>query len=64
MTDQNYMPKEEKMNSSCAERGWNVKDVLEGRVFGKKRIAKPRTGMIDHVINGSFVKIMKRAEES
>ena len=39
-----------------------LKDVLEGRMLGKKRQGRPRAGMIDDLMEGSFVKMKRRAE--
>ena len=39
-----------------------LKDVLEGRMLGKKRQGRPRTGMIDELMEGSFEKMKRRAE--
>ena len=51
-----------------------LKDVLEGRILRKKGQGKSRTGMIDNIMEcsflkmddlmeGSFVKMKRRAEE-
>jgi hypothetical protein len=39
-----------------------LRDVLEGRMLGKKPQGKPRTKMIDDLMEGSFVKMKRRAE--
>ena len=39
-----------------------MKDVLEGRMLGKRRVGKPRIGMIDDIMEGSFVEMKRRAE--
>ena len=38
-----------------------LRDVLEGRMLGKRPKGRPRIGMIDDLMEGSFEK-MKRAE--
>jgi len=40
----------------------NKKDVLEGRMLGKRPRGKPRRGMIDDLMEGSFMKMKRRAE--
>jgi hypothetical protein len=39
-----------------------LRDVLEGRMLGKKPQGKPRTKMVDEVMEGSFVKMKRIAE--
>ena len=39
-----------------------LKDVLEGRMLGKRRTGKTRTGMIDDFMEGSYMKMKSRAE--
>ena len=39
-----------------------LKDVLEGRMLGKRPRGRPRIGMIDELMEGSFVKMKRRAE--
>lgn len=39
-----------------------LRDVLEGRMLGKKRTGRPRMGMIDDIMEKSFVKMKRRAE--
>ena len=40
-----------------------LKDVLEGRMLRKNRVGKPRTGMIDDLMEGSFGGMNRRAEK-
>ena len=37
-----------------------LRDVLEGRMLGKKRQGKPRTGMIDDSMEGLFLKMKRK----
>ena len=39
-----------------------LRDVLEGRMLGKRPRGRPRRGMIDDLMEGSFVKMKRRAE--
>ena len=40
-----------------------LRDVLEGRMMGKRVRGRPRIGMLDELMESSFVK-MKRREEA
>src|SRR6266581_7863404 len=40
-----------------------LRDVLEGRMLGKRSRGRPRRGMIYDLMEGSFVKMKRRAEE-
>src|SRR5206468_12638086 len=40
-----------------------LRDVLEGRMMGKRVRGRPRIGMLDELMEGSFVKMKRRAEE-
>src|SRR6266568_65231 len=42
--------------------GGLLRDVLEGRMLGKRPQGRPRRGMIDDLMEGSFVKMKRRAE--
>ena len=35
---------------------------MQGRMLEKKRQGKPRTGVIDDIVKGSFAKTKRRAE--
>src|SRR5260370_33940374 len=37
-----------------------LRDVLEGRMLGKRPRGRPRRGMIDDLLEGSFVKMRRR----
>src|SRR5258708_4914598 len=39
-----------------------LRDVLEGRMLGKRPRGRPRRGMIDDLMECSFVKMKRRAE--
>src|SRR6266496_5795088 len=39
-----------------------LRDVLEGRMLGKRPRGRPRGGMRDDLVEGSFVKVKRRAE--
>jgi hypothetical protein len=39
-----------------------LRNVLEGRMLGKKPQGKPRTKMVDDLMEGSFVEMKRRAE--
>ena len=39
-----------------------LRDVLEGRMLGKRPKGRPRIGMIDDLMEGSFAKMKRRAE--
>ena len=39
-----------------------LRDVLEGRMLGKRPRGRPRRGMIDDLMEGSFMKMKRRAE--
>src|SRR6266496_5887222 len=39
-----------------------LRDVLEGRMLGKRPRGRPRRGMLDDLMEGSFVKMKRRAE--
>ena len=34
---------------------WLLKDVLDGRMMGKRMRGRPRIGMLDELMEGSFV---------
>ena len=40
-----------------------LRDVLEGRMMGKRGRGRPRIGMLDELMEGSFVKMKRKAEE-
>ena len=39
-----------------------LRDVLEGRMMGKRVRGRPRIGMLDELMESSFVKMKRRAE--
>src|SRR6266581_3149106 len=39
-----------------------LRDMLEGRMLGKRPRGRPRRGMIDDLMEGSFLKMKRRAE--
>ena len=39
-----------------------LRDVLEGRMIGKRPRGRPRIGMISELMEGSFEKMKRRAE--
>ena len=39
-----------------------LRDVMEGRMLGKRGRGRPRIGMIDEIKEGSYVKMKRRAE--
>ena len=39
-----------------------MRDVLEGRMLGKRPQGRPRIGMIDDLMEGSYEKLKRRAE--
>ena len=39
-----------------------LRDVMEGRMMGKRPRARPRAGMMDELMEGSYVKMKRRAE--
>ena len=39
-----------------------LRDVLEGRMMGKRVRGRPRIGMLDELMEGSFVQMKRRAD--
>ena len=39
-----------------------LKDVMEGKMMGKRRRGRPRTGMMDELMEDSYVKMKRRAK--
>ena len=40
-----------------------LRDVMEGRMMGKRPRGRARAGMMDELMEGSYVKMKRRAEE-
>ena len=40
-----------------------LRDVMEGRMMGKRSRGRLRAGMVDDLMEGSFVNLKRRAEE-
>ena len=40
-----------------------LKDVIEGRMEGKRARGRPRLGMLDELMTGSYVDMKRRTED-